>query len=785
MTQPIDVAYVEVRADTKEFKTGIRKDVDKELKNTEKEADKTASHIGGSFKKASDRIKGFFSGITDRLSGAGTGASKGVDLLETGLEGVAVAGKSAASSVGTVQSALSGLLGGLSSLASSGPVGVAVLAAAFVALAAVIAAAAALLQSLITVASAGLALLPTLAFSAVAAFGVLSIAISGVADAFKEQSEQSDKAGASGVNNARQIADAQRGILQAQKDVIKAREDELKRIREIQTALFRARTTEARAIDDVRNAQLALQAARELNSPRAVTEAQLQLDEANASLLEAKDRTRNLAADKAKADKNGVEGSEQVQRALEQLRDSQDRLAAAQQSGAAALASQNKAFDGLTKSAQGFVTALVSAKTLLGPVKDAIQEAFFSGTGDLVGPVAQNIKDLQPELVHVADGFNAIFTEILKFLGSDEAEKMFGVILQGVGDFLNAIAPAVGPLLEAFTSLAADGSSFGEVLGTLVKDGLLALADFVKNVDIAKLFEDAKKVIDELWPAMQAGFKITVNAFKLLVAVGKPVLAFLAKLAVGISDGIEMFKRIVAKVGEFVNAVMNDPHKAIEMLKNGLKAALDFIAEKFDEALVWVSEKIDGIFKFFADLPKKIGELGPKLLTVGKNLITLFFEGMAAVGGLAEDFSKKIANSLIRFLNRSVIAGLNSGLKLVVDTLNKLPFFSLDLPKIPDIPQLAKGGLAVDPTIAAIAETGKKEAVLPLESPRAMKAVGQAIASEGGSLPAQRAGLGSAADGVIVQVLLGNDQLVPHTVRVVNRVNTQTARTITQKPRRV
>lgn len=784
MTQPIDVAYVEIRADTKEFKTTLKKDVDKELTKVEKSSDDTAKHIEDAFSGAGAHISGVLTNVEKALKDAGGAVFTDADLVKAATGEIAKAGEAAEGSLSQVLKVLTGLLpDAITNLASAGPVGIVILIAAFEALAIAITAAAAALNSLISIASFGLALLPGLAAAAVAGFAVVATAVSGVAEAFKEQSQKAKASGAAGVSAGKQIEGAQRGILQAQKAVIKAREDEIKRIRQISIDLQRARVTEARAVDNVKNAQLALQAARALNSPRAVTEAQLQLDEANASLVEAKDRTRNLQAEKAKADKNGVEGSEQVQRALDGLAAAQERLASAQNAGAASLAKQNRAFNGLTKSAQGFVLALVAAQKTLGPVKDAIQEAFFKGTGPLIDPIAQNIKDLQPDLVRVADGFNKIFTEVLKFLGSDKAESFFSTILNGLADFLDQISPAIGPLLEAFGSLAADGSSFGEILGGIVKDGLLALADFVKNVDLKKLFEDAKQAVKDLLPVVKATVSIVVSLFKILASVGLPLLRGFGTALGVVAKVFEFLRGKIQPVFDFLGrmqAAFRDG-TAIEFFKTAIKDAFDFIALRVDQVLTFVSGVLDKIRGAIAKLPENLRALGPKLLDVGKTIIGKFFEGLSAAGGLINDFTKKIANSLIRFLNRSVISGLNDGLKAVVDTLNKTPFFNLSAPHIPNIPELAKGGLATSPTIAAIAEAGGDEAVLPLSSPRAMKAVGQAIASEGGSIPAQR---GSSA-GQIIQVFLGDDQLVPHTVRVVNRVDTQTARTLTQKPRRV
>lgn len=752
MTSPIDVAYVEILPDTKVFHAKVKKDIDRDLKTVEESASDTADKISGVFRRTGTSVDGAFKDVGERLSAASgkiaadVGSSVG-DAITTGF-------RTARGAADSFVGALASIPGILGQIAATGPVGIALLVAGFVLLAAVATAAAAAIQALITITAAGLAALPGLLAGVIAGFGVLAVALNGIIDAFKEQTDGAKKAGAAGANSARQIADAQRGLLQAQKDVIKARDDEIKRIRTIAIELNRARVTEARAIDNVKNAELALRDARALNSPRAVTEAQLQLDEAQASLLEAKDRTKNLAAEKAKADKNGVAGSEQVLRAQEALIDAQDRLAASQRGFAAATAASNTAFSGLAASAQAFVLALVSAKKELGPIADAIQGAFFQGTAPLIDPIVENIKAIEPQLVRVAAGFNKIFAGLLKFLGSDEGQKMLDSLLGGLADFLETAGPGLGALAKAFAGLVGDSGEFGDNLGGVVSEAFKKFADFIKNVDLKKLFEDAKKAIAEIMPVVKPFLALVRDLFKILVAIGKitlPQLGAAFEILGGIIGG---FERVITPVFDFLDrffdALKKDPKEAVDLVVATLKG-----------------------------LPEKITALGPRLLEAGKSLISQLFGGLGKIGGFVEDLSKRIANSLIGFVNRTVINGLNKSIQTIQDTLNKAPFFDLDLPKIPNIPQLAKGGLATKNMIANIGEGNKEEAVLPLENPSVMRRVGEAVANAGGTGP-----VGGTGD-VYVTVLLGNDQLVPHTVRVVRASNRRVARSVKQVPRMV
>lgn len=756
MTQPIDVAYVDIVANSKDFRKTLSKEMDVAIKDVEHQSNEVASKVEKTFKEAAEAAGGFVTNAAGEVVGLFTSAREAGEEAAGALSGVAsTAVEALDGGLQQVLSTLLGLTGGIGQLASAGPVGIAALVVAFAALAAAIAAAAAVLQAFITVAIAGLAALPGLVTAAVVGFGVLAVAMNGIIDAFGEQAEGAKKAGGAAVNNARQIADAQRGILQAQKDVIKAREEEIKRIRTIAIELNRARITEARALDDVKNAELELADARKLGSPRAIKENELRLAEANATLLEAQDRTKNLAAEKKKADKNGVEGSEQVLAAQERLIDAQDRLAASMQKTGGGAAAQATAYSKLSTSAKLFVDALVAAKNALAPVAKGIQEAFFKGTAPLIQPIVDNIKELQPELNRVAAGFGTIFKEVLKFLGSPEAKAALKSILEGLANFLEAVAPAIKPLLTAFAGLAGQSGEFGDNLGGVVADALTKIADFVSKVDLKKLFDDAGKAIKEILPLIRPLLSITIDLFKILVQAGKLILPPLA-LAI---NGIAVAVTLAAD--------------AFTVFLNILKPVFDWLQTNALKALKNVADAV-------RNLPTTLTNAGNAMLEAGKKFIGKFFEGIGQAKGFIGDFAKNLGNAVIGVINNNVIPPINRAIKAIQDGLNKLPFFDdISFPQLPSIPRLAKGGLAVKNSLVEISEGNKEEAVIPLENQRAMSRIGTAIAEAGGT---GRAGSG---DGVTVMVYIGNEPIDSRAVKVVKANNKKTARSVNQKPRMV
>lgn len=705
MTQPVDVMYVEIVTLSAKAERDLKKSTKRGFDDLEKRSKASSAVVVSDFRIAAENVRIALSGAFTRVfNGLNLGLRSVKKSSEDAFTGVKSSSNDVEKTLGRVGKAISqntGLFGDLIRAASSsGPILVGVLAL----LSGGLLTAARVAQDFISILQFGLAGLPGLIAGVASSFLILKVAFSGIGAAFKELTKQQNTAGASGVSNARAVADAQRGVLQAQKDLIKAKEDEIDRIRTLAVEIQRARATEARAADDVLKAEYALQRARAVGTPRSQIEAQLALDEAKASLVEAKKDTKDLATEKAKADKNGVNGSEQVLRAQEALLDAQDRLAQSQQKISAGIGKQTTAFDGLTKSAQAFVLALVSAKKQLAPLQDALQEAFFSGTAPLIQPIVDSLIDLQPELTAVAAGFGDIFKEILKFLGTPEAKEAIRSVLVGVKEFLKAIKPSIGPLLKAFAGLIGDSGQFGKILGDKVAKALTKIADFVSKVDIEKLFQDAKDAVKELTPLLQNLAIIFVSLFKILAFAGEFLLPFFVVNLLAVATTFEL---VGNKINKFKSAVDEAARDAFKQIKE--------LGDKFGK------------------LPGQITALGGRFLAAGKSVIAKLFEGISTAGGFAANFAKNLANTFVRFFNNTVIKSINAGIKKIQDGFNRIPGLSISLPTFSNIPALEKGGLLTEDSIFRGGEKGRKEAVLPLEDSRVMAMIGNAIAKAGGA----------------------------------------------------
>jgi hypothetical protein len=276
----------------------------------------------------------------------------------------------------------------------------------------------------------------------------------------------------------------------------------------------------------------------------------------------------------------------------------------------------------------------------------------------------------------------------------------------------NALIPVLTVLLDfimdkivpAFERLGDFVGNFGKTMKTdgvdvAVKDAFGKVASFLKDdalPAIGKALTDlGKAFVDWIKPRYQPmltalGGLISAGA-KWLVNTGLPkMIDKMEELGDALVDWIKpKIAPMLEKLGELMSAI------AQWLITDGLPKLVVLWAQWNAAVLGWMVELAPdvakGLFKmaeaFFKILPKVLLKLAPKFAEFGA------------------DLGKAIANGIIDQVNKAIdkIANL---------ALGPAGKFLPDI-DIPDIPQLAKGGIVSRPTLALIGEAGP-EAVVPL-----------------------------------------------------------------------
>ena len=208
--------------------------------------------------------------------------------------------------------------------------------------------------------------------------------------------------------------------------------------------------------------------------------------------------------------------------------------------------------------------------------------------------------------------------------------------------------------------------------------------------------------------------------------VAQPVVDFFSGVWNDITKAVKEFAENPA-LKNFLSSI-NDLLVALqplwEKLNGVIRVCWDFIGGGLNVALGALRGLLDGIWQFIKNVFIGILETLGSAIDVITCLLNGDWQGAwEAAKECAWNVLKAIINLFASLINifikgiNGIISGLN---KLSIDVPDWVPVFGgqkwgFNIPKIPEIPLLAKGGIVNQPTLSMIGEQGK-EAVLPLEN---------------------------------------------------------------------
>lgn len=185
----------------------------------------------------------------------------------------------------------------------------------------------------------------------------------------------------------------------------------------------------------------------------------------------------------------------------------------------------------LSPEARKFATAWRESLPVLQGVQDAMQDAFFKGTAGQVGGVVKAVASLKPEATAVSTSLGDIAQNIVKTGTSGKSIGFLRQILAGVNDFLQRIKGSLGPVVQGFLGIAAQGAAFGDVLGGKVNGALARLSSWLSSIDVAEIFAEAGPIIRSLGSFFSDLGVIVKEVFGIFTGDGQNAAGILAELA--------------------------------------------------------------------------------------------------------------------------------------------------------------------------------------------------------------------------------------------------------------
>lgn len=231
------------------------------------------------------------------------------------------------------------------------------------------------------------------------------------------------------------------------------------------------------------------------------------------------------------------------------------------------------------------------------------------------------------------------------------------------------------------------------IVGAIVDFVVWAWNGMVSGITIAlqAIWDFIQWIWNSVWgfvqPIIQAIWDFIVERWNNLVNNVTAVLQWLWNMIVSIWNGIWGFIQPILKtIGDFISGIWNG-------IVDGVSTALDTIWDVIKS--VW-----DSITGFIQTAMDTIGDI-----------IGDAWDFIAGVGEAVLDGIKTAINFVIDVIN-TIIDGIN----WAIDLANKLP--GPDIPNIPTIPRLARGGVVPasgDGMLSLIGEAGRPERVEPLD----------------------------------------------------------------------
>lgn len=272
---------------------------------------------------------------------------------------------------------------------------------------------------------------------------------------------------------------------------------------------------------------------------------------------------------------------------------------------------------------------------------------------------------------------------------ADNALPAFSKAIGGIAKALPSIVKKIGDLLPGLLQ---------DILPSLIEATIalmIALTDAIPVI-LPTLVDGLIQLVQALIPHLPTIF------FTLLQAIIQLVVGLFASLVKLTATFLgEVFGKISEWLGQIGPKIAEKFTNIWNGLKEGAKNAWEGIKQVFSK-----------VGEFFGSVFSKAWEAVKKVFSTGGKI----FDGIKE--GIVNAF-KTIVNAIIRGINKVVaipfgaINGVLNGIRSI-DIFGAKPFEWIGTINVPQIPELAKGGVANGRSLATIGEAGK-EAVIPLE----------------------------------------------------------------------
>lgn len=353
----------------------------------------------------------------------------------------------------------------------------------------------------------------------------------------------------------------------------------------------------------------------------------------------------------------------------------------------------------------------------------SLGKALFGFLGTLFAGTEQSGHDLIQTLT---DLFNKL-NDFLKTAEGQDALRELVLLVKAFGFALMTTFTVMVSAQQQFSSFLKALEVIGRGFFALIK----AIGSFFADLP-KKIGNFVARIPEAIGTALTNGFNLLFTA-----------------LGVAVGVGLFVIQDLPNRIGQFLSSI---PQRIRDSLAQAGPAFGDTLQQMMDRGLEILRTGIDNIIAFLKSVPDRIIALGPALLDAGVNLIKSFMNGFRTAGNFIGDVAGDIVNGIKGFINKA-IDRINDGIRIIeraIDRANAaFGIAGLFIPSthLGRIPHLAHGGVvAARPggILANVGEGGEDEVVSPLSKLKSMIAEvgggitfgpGSIVVNLGGSLP--------------------------------------------------
>lgn len=302
-------------------------------------------------------------------------------------------------------------------------------------------------------------------------------------------------------------------------------------------------------------------------------------------------------------------------------------------------------------------------------------------------------KYIAPFIDEIKENFSILWNEHIKPLLDKITELILTLwedVLKPLIDwFIENIIPVLVPIFQSIwkTISSVVGSIIDVISGVIkVLTGIIQFIVGIFTGNWNKAWEGIKKFFSGIWDTIKAIVSTVWNA---ILGIIMTAINTIKGIVISIFNAIAT---VISNIWNgIVSSISNVWNTIVTKVKEGVSGAWSAITSVFGNIGNWFKEKFSQAWQAVKNVFSAGGAI---------------FDGIkdGILNGL-----KTIVNAIIRGINRVIsipFNGINSALRAIrsVDIMGLRPFSWINTIGVPQIPQLAKGGVLYDDTIVRVGE---------------------------------------------------------------------------------